>query len=77
MQVLELYKQITRVKRLSEPESETLLQLKYLTPGDFAILARRTKFRPNVSIRDFAINLLADENQRKQAKPQPGFIRPH
>jgi AAA+ superfamily predicted ATPase len=77
VQVLALYKQITRVKRLSEPESETLLQLKYLTPGDFAILARRTKFRPNVSIRDFAINLLADENQRKQAKPQPGFIRPH
>ena len=77
VQVLELYKQVTRVKRLSESESETLLQLKYLTPGDFAILARRTKFRPNASIRDFAINLLADENQRKQAKPQPGFIRPH
>ena len=55
---------------------QRLSGLNCLTPGDFAILARRKKFRPNSLTKDFAIDLLADENLRKQKHTPMGFIRP-
>ncbi len=75
-QVVELYKKLTKVRTLKEAETQKLSSLRNLTPGDFALLARRKKFQPKIQIRDFAINLLADENLRKQKHTPMGFIRP-
>ena len=75
-QVLELYRQVTGVKRLTEAERQRLSTLVCLTPGDFAILVRRKKFHPESQIKEFAIDLLADENLHKQKQTPMGFIRP-
>ena len=76
-QVCALYRQVLGIKRLSLAEQQRLFTLKHLTPGDFAILARRKQFRPKQNHRLSAITLLAEENQRKQPQTPMGFIRPH
>ena len=76
-QVCQLYKQVLLVKKITNDEALQLRQLHHLTPGDFAILARRQLFHPALNHRLTAITLLAEENQRKQPKAQMGFIRPH
>lgn len=76
-QVIRLYKQISGIKRLKVQEEQQLAHLTQLTPGDFAILARRKQFRNNKNHLASAISLLAEENQRKQPNTLMGFIRPH
>jgi len=76
-QVLQLYKQSLGIKTVKKAEQQALAELTQLTPGDFAILARRKHFRTKQNHRLSAITLLAEENQRKQTKPQMGFIRPN
>jgi transitional endoplasmic reticulum ATPase len=75
-QVCQLYKQVLAINKITIEEAHQLRQLHHLTPGDFAILARRQVFRPAQNHRLSAITLLAEENQRKQPKTQMGFIRP-
>ncbi|GGO65349.1 ATPase [Bowmanella pacifica] len=74
-QAIALYRQVLDIKRLSPEEEQQLRQLRHLTPGDFAILARRKLFRPKQDHRLSAITLLAEENQRKQPSTTIGFIR--
>lgn len=76
-QVLQLYKQSLGINSVKKAEQQALAELTQLTPGDFAILARRKQFRTKQNHRLSAITLLAEENQRKQTKPQMGFIRPN
>jgi transitional endoplasmic reticulum ATPase len=76
-QVCALYRQVLGIKRLNLEEQQRLSTLKHLTPGDFAILARRKQFRPKQNHRLSAITMLAEENQRKQPQTPMGFIRPH
>lgn len=76
-QVIQLYQQVLGIKKLKQDERHRLSQLTQLTPGDFAILARRQQFRPTQNHRSTAITLLAEENQRKQPQTTMGFIRPH
>jgi hypothetical protein len=54
------------VKTLSADKRDRLIALKYLTPGDFAIVARRLNFDTSSNPRQSALPLLKDENQRKQ-----------
>ncbi|MDH0450857.1 AAA family ATPase [Shewanella sp. GD04112] len=70
-----LYKQVFGVKRLTNQEISTLNTLNQLTPGDFAILARRQRFEPKRDHRATALVLLTAENNRKQGQPRIGFIR--
>ncbi|ALZ77314.1 AAA family ATPase [Rheinheimera sp. F8] len=74
-QAMTLYKRVLSVKTLSSDERERLTALKYLTPGDFAILARRLTFTTHSNPRQSALSLLCDENQRKQPSSGIGFIR--
>ncbi len=76
-QVKTLYKRTLSVRTLSDDELSALSSLKQLTPGDFAILARRLKFceANKTNQRDMAIGLLRDENQRKQPPQAIGFIK--
>ncbi|ALZ75386.1 ATP-binding protein [Rheinheimera sp. F8] len=73
-QVQQLYKQLLAVKTLTATEQSYLEQLRNLTVGDFAILARRIKFLPAQNHRSSALQLLNEENKRKAIKPQIGFI---
>lgn len=73
-QVQQLYKQLLAVKTLTATEQSYLEQLRNLTVGDFAILARRIKFLPAQDHRSSALQLLSEENKRKAIKPQIGFI---
>ncbi|QUN06355.1 ATP-binding protein [Shewanella yunxiaonensis] len=70
-----LYRQVFGIKRLTHVEISTLNTLNQLTPGDFAILARRQRFEPKRDHRATALALLGAENSRKQGKPRIGFIR--
>lgn len=74
-QAITLYKRVLSVKTLSADERDRLTALKYLTPGDFAILARRLNFDTSSNPRQSALLLLKDENQRKQPSSGIGFIR--
>ncbi|WP_348727860.1 ATP-binding protein [Rheinheimera texasensis] len=74
-QAITLYKRVLSVKTLSADERDRLTALKYLTPGDFAILARRLNFDTSSNPRHSALLLLKDENQRKQPSSGIGFIR--
>lgn len=70
-----LYRQVLGIKRLTHEEVSTLNSLNQLTPGDFAILARRQSFEPKRDHRATALALLTTENSRKQGQPRIGFIR--
>ncbi|WP_445946483.1 AAA family ATPase [Shewanella sp.] len=69
-----LYRQVLGVNKLTAIEVDQLHELQQLTPGDFAILARRMIFQPNHNHRATAITLLTQENNRKQATRRIGFI---
>lgn len=73
-QVIVLYKRTVRVKTLTQEEVSTLPMLTRLTPGDFAIVARRMLVQPQQH-RTLALTVLTDENTRKQPKPTIGFVR--
>lgn len=70
-----LFRQVFGIKRLTHVEQSTLNTLTHLTPGDFAILARRQRFQPKHDHRSTALALLNAENSRKQVQPRIGFIR--
>lgn len=70
-----LFRQVFGIKRLTNIELSTLNTLTQLTPGDFAILARRQRFAPKHNHRTTALALLTTENNRKQGQPRIGFIR--
>lgn len=76
-QVKTLYKRTLSVRTLTDDELSALTILKQLTPGDFAILARRLKFceASKTNLRGMAIGLLREENQRKQPPQAIGFIK--
>ncbi|MCH8493901.1 MAG: AAA family ATPase [Idiomarina sp.] len=73
-QVFKLYKRSLSVQALTNAESKALSVLKCLTPGDFAILARKMRFLPKHDHRASAVSLLTEENQRKQPTPTIGFV---
>lgn len=68
-----LYRQVLGLKKITQYETNQLSMLQQLTPGDFAILARRMLFQPNHNHRDTAISLLTAENDRKKTTRRIGF----
>lgn len=73
-QTLMLFKRVLRIPKLSADEQQQLSAMMYLTPGDFAIIARRMKFQPKQDHRQSALYMLLDENKRKQPNPTIGFV---
>ena len=73
-QVLKLYQEV--VGNISSTERNRLLQMKYLTGGDFAIVARRNRLsrKPLTHVQN--IQLLKEENDRKEKQQNKsiGFI---
>ena len=69
-----LFRRVLSASKLSKDEQQQLSTLKYLTPGDFAIIARRMKFQPKQNHRQSALQMLLDENKRKQPNPSIGFV---
>lgn len=74
-QVITLYKRTVSVPQLSKDEMSELSALRRLTPGDFALLARRLRFSDTKEHRQLALHVLIDENTRKQPTPTIGFVR--
>ena len=73
-QLHKLYKQTLGIRALTQSEASTLSQLKHITPGDLAIVARHMRFNPKTDHRKQALSLLVEENRRKQPKTPIGFI---
>ena len=71
-QVLTLYQEV--VGNISANERQALFQMKSLTNGDFAIVARRNRLsrKPLTHIQN--IQLLQEENNRKLQSQSIGFI---
>jgi MoxR-like ATPase len=71
-QVVKLYQDV--VGKISKAERQILLQLKLLTAGDFSIVARRNRLsrKPLTHIQN--IQLLQEENNRKQQHSSIGFV---
>ena len=73
-QLHKLYKKTLGIRALTQSEASTLSQLKHITPGDLAIVARHMRFNPKTDYRKQALSLLVEENRRKQPKTPIGFI---
>ena len=73
-QLHKVYKQTLGIRALTQSEASTLSQLKHITPGDMAIVARHMRFNPKTDHRKQALSLLVEENRRKQPKTPIGFI---
>jgi len=73
-QVQQLYKQTTKSKILSKAIKAELNNLRSLTPGDFAILARRQKIAGKKFLEQECIGILESENRRKSTNKSIGFI---
>ena len=73
VQARALLKQVLGITSLNKEEEKQLQTLKYLTPGDFAIAARRKKYSVTNLSTQSAIAILAEENARKQPKRTIGF----
>lgn len=71
-QVLKLYQNV--VGEISTTEQQALIKMTYLTGGDFAIVARRNRLsrKPLTHVQN--IQLLQEENNRKQAHQSIGFV---
>ncbi|MGI5308189.1 AAA family ATPase [Rheinheimera sp. WS51] len=74
-QVITLYKRTVSATNITKDETTQLTTLDRLTPGDFALLSRRLRFSPVKEHRPLALNVLMDENKRKQPTPTIGFVR--
>jgi len=72
-QVLKLYQKV--VGKISVTERQTLLKMKYLTGGDFAIVARRNRLSRKALTNVQNIQLLKEENDRKQKHQSIGFVQ--
>jgi len=72
-QVLKLYQEV--VGNISSTQKQQLLKMKYLTGGDFAIVARRNRLsrKPLTHIQN--IQLLQEENNSKQQSKSIGFVQ--
>ncbi|GGA67204.1 ATPase [Neiella marina] len=68
-----LFKQVLKSKSTTAIERQ-LKQLKHLTPGDFAILTRRSRYATKPFTAQEALTLLEQENNRKQQPQSIGFI---
>ena len=73
-QVLKLYSFFLAKSVLPDNISEKLSTLKLLTPGDFAILARRNKISTTKLSTSECLEILTTENNRKQHNKAIGFI---
>jgi transitional endoplasmic reticulum ATPase len=72
-QVLKLYQDV--VGKVSKTEQQQLTEMKQLTAGDFAIVARRNRLsrKPLTHVQN--IQLLQEENNRKQQSKSIGFVQ--
>jgi transitional endoplasmic reticulum ATPase len=72
-QVLKLYQNV--VGNISKVEQQQLSQMQQLTAGDFAIVARRNRLsrKPLTHVQN--IQLLQEENNRKEKNQSIGFVR--
>jgi Holliday junction resolvasome RuvABC ATP-dependent DNA helicase subunit len=73
-QVLMLYKSLLGKSVFSDKIHEKLLTLKLLTPGDFAICKRRQKISTVKFSHTECLEILTQENNRKQQTKAIGFI---
>jgi SpoVK/Ycf46/Vps4 family AAA+-type ATPase len=73
-QVLKLYSRLLGKSVLPDKISKQLSTLKLLTPGDFAILARRNKISTTKLTTSECLEILTTENNRKQHTKAIGFI---
>ncbi|MFT5294353.1 MAG: transitional endoplasmic reticulum ATPase [Colwellia sp.] len=72
-QVLKLYQET--VGNISKAEQQQLSQMKQLTAGDFAIVARRNRLSRKPLTHAQNIQLLQEENNRKEKHQSIGFIQ--
>ncbi|ARD43812.1 ATP-binding protein [Colwellia sp. PAMC 21821] len=72
-QVLKLYQEV--VGNISSTQKQQLLQMKHLTGGDFAIVARRNRLSKKPLTNAQNIQLLQEENNRKQQRKSIGFVQ--
>ena len=72
-QVLKLYQEV--VGKASSEERQRLMQMNYLTSGDFAIVARRNRINRKPLTHVQCIQLLQEENNRKQQGQSIGFVQ--
>jgi replication-associated recombination protein RarA len=72
-QVLKLYQDV--VGKISNEEQQQLIQMKQLTAGDFAIVARRNRLsrKPLTHVQN--IHLLQEENNSKEQSKSIGFVQ--
>ena len=72
-QVLKLYQEV--VGCISVTERQALMKMNYLTGGDFAIVARRNRLsrKPLTHVQN--IQLLQEENDRKDIPQSIGFVQ--
>jgi MoxR-like ATPase len=72
-QVLKLYQET--IGNISKAEQQQLSQMKQLTAGDFAIIARRNRLsrKPLTHVQN--IQLLQEENNSKEKNQSIGFVR--
>jgi hypothetical protein len=73
-QVLMLYKSLLGKSVFPNKIREQLLTLKLLTPGDFAIVSRRRKISTTKLSHTECLEILTQENNRKQQPKAIGFI---
>jgi transitional endoplasmic reticulum ATPase len=72
-QVLKLYQDV--VGKISKAEQQQLIQMKQLTAGDFAIVARRNRLSRKLLTHVQNIHLLQEENNSKQKHQSIGFVQ--
>lgn len=72
-QVLKLYQEV--VGKISKIEQQQLMQMRQLTAGDFAIIARRNRLSRKPLTNVQIIQLLQEENNRKQQRQSIGFVQ--
>ncbi len=73
-QALTLYNRLLGKSVLPDVVQEKLSRLKFLTPGDFAILARRKKISTTKLSHTECLEILTQENNRKQQTKAIGFV---
>ncbi|TWX65670.1 AAA family ATPase [Colwellia demingiae] len=73
-QALKLYNRLSAQSVIPNKVSAKLLALKFLAPGDFAILTRRRKISTTKLSHTECLKILTSENNRKQKNKAIGFI---
>jgi len=73
-QVLAMYRKTLSCKVIPKAIAKQLVGLTQLTPGDFAIVARRQIFSTTTMNHQQALAILVQENNRKAAPKSIGFV---